>query len=194
MNVLVIPEDFRKDQYILKPILTAVFAAIGRPRARITICKDPLLQGVSEALKKERLAEIFDEYRGMVDVFVLAVDRDGEETRRTVLDERESWSRTLLGQDRVLFAENAWQELEVWLLAGLALPVSWKWSALRADRDPKERYFRPLAKERGLLDAPGEGRRPLAIEAARHYDRIRQLCPEDVAVLEDRLRSWVERH
>lgn len=28
MNVLVIPEDFRKDQYILKPIIEAMFAEI----------------------------------------------------------------------------------------------------------------------------------------------------------------------
>lgn len=58
MNVLVIPEDFRKDQYILQPIVQAMFAEIGRPRARVVVCKDPLLQGVSEAMKKERLSEI----------------------------------------------------------------------------------------------------------------------------------------
>ena len=37
-----------------------------------------------------------------------------------------------------------------------------------------------------------EGRKTLAEEAARRYDRIRQLCPEDIADLEDRVRSFVE--
>ncbi len=30
MNVLVIPEDFRKDQYMLKPIITAMMEALER--------------------------------------------------------------------------------------------------------------------------------------------------------------------
>lgn len=29
MNVLVIPEDFRKDQYVLKPIVAAMLGSIG---------------------------------------------------------------------------------------------------------------------------------------------------------------------
>ena len=32
MNVLVIPEDFRKDQYIIKPIFTRLFDALARLR------------------------------------------------------------------------------------------------------------------------------------------------------------------
>jgi len=33
------------------------------------------------------------------------------------------------------------------------------------------------------------GRGSLAKEAAAHYPRIRRLCPEDVAALEDRIRT-----
>lgn len=127
----------------------------------------------------------------MIDVYLLAVDRDAVESRRAVLTEREEWSRTVLAEGRIFLAENAWQELEVWLLAGLDLPPTWTWSVVRAERGAKERFFQPLAQERGLLAAPGEGRRPLAIEAARRYARIRQLCPEDVGALEARLRAWV---
>ena len=42
MNVLVIPEDFRKDQYMLKPILTAMLRTLDRP-VRLEVCQDPLL-------------------------------------------------------------------------------------------------------------------------------------------------------
>ncbi len=51
MNILIIPEDFRKDQYILKPLFTRLFRSIGKPRVRIEICRDPLLGGVGEALR-----------------------------------------------------------------------------------------------------------------------------------------------
>jgi hypothetical protein len=36
MNVLIIPEDFRKDQYLLLPLFTRLFSLIGKPRARVT--------------------------------------------------------------------------------------------------------------------------------------------------------------
>lgn len=43
MKVLAIPEDFRKDQYLLKPILVRLFRTLGTSNARITVCQDPLL-------------------------------------------------------------------------------------------------------------------------------------------------------
>lgn len=54
MNVLVIPEDSRKDKYILKPLFKSLFRAIGRPTARVRVCEDPVLGGVHEALKSSR--------------------------------------------------------------------------------------------------------------------------------------------
>lgn len=77
-------------------------------------------------------------------------------------------------------------EIEVWVLAGHNLPSDWNWQVIRNEVNPKETYFFPFAEQRNLLDAPGEGRKTLAEEAARRYDRIRQLCPEDIAELEDR--------
>lgn len=58
MRVLVIPEDFRKDQYMLKPIIGAIMAKLGKPRAKVMICQDPLLGGVTEALKWENIKNI----------------------------------------------------------------------------------------------------------------------------------------
>ena len=71
MNVLLIPEDFRNDQHVLKPLFVELFRTIGRPRARIDVLRDPLLGGVGEATKSRRLAEIVETYRGMTDVFIL---------------------------------------------------------------------------------------------------------------------------
>ena len=189
MNVLIIPEDFRKDQYLLKPIITAMLDYLGKPRAKITVLTDPLLGGVERALDFRQLAAIIERYQAMVDVFLLCVDRDGEENRRLRLDRLETEARKVLPEPRVFLGENAWQELEVWALAGLDLPKDWSWQAIRAERDPKERYFQPIAEQRGLMGEPGEGRRTLGMESAKRYARIRQLCPEDIQSLEGKIKA-----
>lgn len=176
MNVLVIPEDFRKDQFVLKPIVEAMMKAGGR-RAKVQVCTDPLLGGIDQALRWERIKEVVLRYP-MVDLFLLCVDRDGVEGRRASLDSIENRALELLSGMRSLFAENAWQEIEVWVLAGHELPSDWKWRTVREDLNPKENYFIPFSKRRGLLDTPAEGRGILAREAARNYNRICQLCPE----------------
>ena len=183
MRVLVIPEDFRKDQYILKPIFERLFRSIGKRTAHIEVCRDPLLGSVFEALKADRILEIVNRYTGMMDIFVLCVDRDGETGRRHRLDQLES----LCGATTVFLAENAWEEIETWVLAGLDLPNEWRWADVRAERDVKEMYFEPLAIQCGLSDSPGGGRKPLAEEAARHIDVIRQKCPQDFDHLAQRL-------
>lgn len=175
MRVLVIPEDFRKDQYVLKPILTAMFNAAGRPRAIIEVCMDPLLQGVSRALDWAEIESILDRYP-MVDLFLLVVDRDGQAGRRQQLNSIENNAGRKLAAGRLLLAENCWQELEVWVLAGHDLPAAWNWADIRQEPNSKELFFLPFARERGLLDEPGQGRKTLANAAASRYNRVRQLC------------------
>ena len=58
MTILIVPEDFRRDQFILKPLFSRLFASLGKPNAIVRVCQDPLLGGVGEALKSERLSEI----------------------------------------------------------------------------------------------------------------------------------------
>lgn len=189
MNVLVIPEDFRKDQYILKPVIEAMFAAVGKPRARVVVCKDPLLSGIEQALRWEKIAEILDRYRGMIQRFILVVDRDGHAERRERLERLERRAAAYLGSTATFLAENAWQEIEVWALAAQSLPARWRWRAVREEPNPKERYFLPFVVQRRLLDEPGQGRRTLGLEAGARYQRVRELCKEDVEHLERRLGS-----
>lgn len=191
MNVLVIPEDFRKDQYLLKPIIAAMFDALQRP-ARVEICLDPLLGGVEQALSWRRIQDIIEQYAWKVHLFLICVDRDGKEGRRTALDHLEQKAATTLPGACTLLGENAWQEIEVWALAGQDLPGNWNWSEIRSDPNAKETFFLPYVRQRGLLEEPGEGRKQLGIEAARRYGRVRQLCPEDVAALEQRIARWLD--
>lgn len=191
MNVLIIPEDFRKDQYILKPLFSRLFQSIGRPRVRIKICQAPLLGGVGEALKSDRIAEVVSKHGGMTDIFILCIDRDGDTNRRQRLDRLES---RFTDDKRVFFAEHAWEELETWVLAGLDLPKEWRWPEVRAEVSVKERYFKPLAVQRGVADARGGGREALGEAAARNIPAIRRKCPEDFDALAKHIETHIQRH
>ena len=188
MNVLIVPEDFRKDQYILKPLFKRLFRDIGKRRVNVEICKEPLLGGVEEALKLERIAEVVSKHAGMMDIFVLCIDRDGDENRRKRLDRIESE----FSHEQVFLAENAWEELETWVLAGLDdLPAEWNWRDVRAEIQVKETYFEPLVARRNLSDSPGGGRKALGDEASRRIDAIRLKCPNDFDALAQRLEAAV---
>src|SRR5208283_5472022 len=51
--------------------------------------------------------------------------------RQAVLDSLEKQAKATVGRDRAFLAEHAWQEIEVWLLAGHVLPRKWAWRAIR---------------------------------------------------------------
>ena len=184
MKVLIIPEDFRHDQYVLKPLFSRLFQSLGKRPVRVRVCQE-LLGGVGEALKAERLEEIIQDYEGTADVFVLCVDRDGEFGRRQRLDQLES----RFGNGVQFLAEKAWEEIETWVLAGLDLPNDRLWADVRSEVHVKETYFEPLVAERGLSDSPGRGRKALGEEASRRIDAIRQKCPEDFDALVRRLQA-----
>ena len=187
MNVLVIPEDFRKDQYILKPLIKRLFAAT-KPWAKVDVCTDPLLGGVGEALKSNSIRKVVEQHDGMFQVFILCVDRDGDEGRRQRLDQIEKE----FGDGREFLAVNAWEEIETWVLAGMVLPTGWRWQDVRREVDVKERYFDELARQRGVSDGPSGGRKVLAEEAARKIRTIRQKCPEDFNALAQSIESLPE--
>ena len=185
MNVMIIPEDFQNDQYILKPLFSRLFRNIGIPSVEVLICYNPRLRGVAEALNSDRLAQIVQRYGGMMDAFILCVDRDGVTGRRDRLDQIEQE----FGNALIFLAENAREEIETWVLAGLDLPSDWRWTDVRAEVDVKERYFEPLVARRGLADSLGHGRKALGEEASRRIVAIRQKCPEDFDYLARRLES-----
>lgn len=188
MTVLIVPEDFRKDQFVLKPLFSRLLAALGKPRAKVRVCQDPLLGGVDEALKSERIAEIVERYSGRVQVILLCIDRDGDAGRRHRLDQLEDEF-----DERLLGAE-AWEEIETWALAGLTLPPDWIWADVRAEVHVKERYFDVLARQRRIDGGPDGGRRELGEEAARHIDAIRQKCPDDFDALARRIETVIRRN
>lgn len=185
MRVMIIPEDFLNDQHILKPLFSRLVRYLGAPSAEIQMCYQPRFRGVDQALELTGLERIVRRFGGMIDIFVLCVDRDGRTGRRQRLDQIETEF-----QDKCVFlAENAWEEIETWVLAGLDLPSNWRWADVRAEVDVKERYFEPIAAQRNLADSQDGGRKILGEEASRRIPAIRQKCREDFDSLAQRLQA-----
>jgi hypothetical protein len=189
--VLVIPEDSRRDKDLLKPMIQALMAELGRPRAKVRVCERPVLGGVAEALKWERIQTILELWGGQTDLFLLLVDRDGAQNagRRAALDSLEQRSAPLLAEGQALLGELAIEEIEVWVLAGHDLPSEWKWRDVRADPHPKESYFASFLAEHRKIPANAAGRAIVAEEAARSIRRVLDLCPEDLGRLAARIRA-----
>lgn len=201
MNVLIIAEDPVKDQHMLKPVIEAMLSYLGRGTAKVAVHQERL-GGFGQALKKERISQIVKERRHDVDLFIECIDRDcqhegnpaAQQDRRKALDFIEGHIRKEFPTSTFL-AENAIEEIEVWVLAGLDFRArfpGWKWQDIRTDCNPKETYCEPLAKQLGVFTEPGNGRHRLGLQAARQYaKKLRVLCREDLLALEERVRQTV---
>lgn len=192
LNVLIVAEDYRKDQYILKPIVTSMLEHVGKPRANVRVCRDPLIGGVEDALDRKTIEDVILT-NPQYDLFLLLVDRDAEPHRDERLATAEANAADVTRQQQVVLADQAHQEVEVWLLAGQNdLPNEWDWANVRAERQAKERYYDPYVAQRTLTNSPGGGRKPLGQTAGTNYvSRVRQLCDE-VQALEDRVSEAIE--
>jgi hypothetical protein len=178
-NILVVPEDPTSDHYILKPLIRAASKHAGESNAVITVMTDPAMKGVDQVLSRQTLQTVIARYP-QVDLFLLVVDRDGSPARdQSLADHVESARQRLAGRQR-LDGRTAWQELEVWCLAGRSggARSGRAWREVRAEPHAKEIHFDPVVRGLSLAHSPGGGREILGRQAAKNYTRVRALCPE----------------
>jgi len=189
MKVLVIPEDPTLDQYVLKPVVEHIFRDLKRS-ARVFVLKDPHLRGVSQALDKKTIGEILD-IRRMFDLYLLIVDRDCEKGRKTQLDVRLTQATD---SGKSMLGCLAIEEVEVWALAlhRSELPGSPRWSEVRENCHPKEKYFDPLVREKKWQEGPGKGRASAMRALSGNWRSLKSLCPE-LQQLQDGVAAWLER-
>jgi hypothetical protein len=183
VKVLVIPEDPTLDQYILKPIVERLFADLGKT-PRVQILSNPRLQGISQAMNSDRIAEVVRKYP-MVDLFLVMVDRDGD-------PHRSQSAAALEGKQSRLFVCLAIEEIEVWMLAAHRDTLSFSWSEIRKDPHPKERYAHPFLAERAPKLDPGQGRAWAMRELGGKWKGLLSAC-EELDGLKHRLHHWMER-
>lgn len=151
MKVLIIPEDPKLDQYILRPVVERMMADLG-VAARVEVLWDPRLRSVSQALDPATVRKIVAANR-MVDLFLLMVDRDCESDRAARARTRED------EHPGRLLATLAIEEVEVWMLALHRDVLPSAWQDIRRECHPKERFAHPLLASIFPRLAPGEGRR-----------------------------------
>jgi hypothetical protein len=193
LNVLIIAEDYRNDQYILKPIVNSMLECVGKPHANVRVCRDPMIGGIEDALDPDTLEDVILT-NPLFDLYLLLVDRDAEPNRGERLTDAEEDASASTRPNQAFLAGQAHQEVEVWLLAGqndVPGKWNWNWEAVRTERQAKERYYEPYVEQKTLTNSPGGGRKPLGQNAGANYaDRVRRLCDE-VQVLEDRVGKAV---
>lgn len=188
-NVLVIPEDFTKDEHILKPLVKQVLADAGRPNAIVEICRNPNFQGIPECLKVGRLREEVVHRYPMVNLFLLLVDADGNPGRRKSLDHIVAELQNDLKAGSQFLAEMALQEVEIFPVAGHDLSAGWKWQEIRADGSVKNTYFKALAEREKTEGLPHQDRKKLMGAAMKNWNRIRTRCPEETVQLTERIKK-----
>ncbi len=184
MKVLIIPENPRLDQYVLKPIVTAIFKDLERV-ARVDVLQDPRLQSVNQALDPKTLAGVIAS-NPQRDLLLLLLDRDCEEFRIERIKARE---QEALSMNRLLIGSLAFEEVEMWALAVYDGPLPHSWQEMRRECHPKELFFEPLVTQLELENTVGRGRKRLMSSfTAKEHSRLLQLCPE-VAELQARIKQ-----
>lgn len=192
LNVLIIAEDYRYDQYILKPIVQSMLDEVGKSNANVRICRDPMIEGVEQALDESTVEEVI-QTNPLVDLYLLIVDRDGDAREKSNrLKARENDAQSMLRDTQTFLGSQAYQEVEVWLLAGQGdLPSDWNWTEVRSEPHPKEIYYDAYVANKDFANVPGDGRKSLGRTAGAAYrTRVRMKCPE-VQDLEDRVAQIV---
>lgn len=151
-KVAVLAEDHTYDQYIVKPVVQALLAHLGKPNAQVFMITTPRIQGHSQM--KQRACEILSRWSPIVDVLLLAIDLDCQDGLGGRSNRRVSFLDVLancpVGSDKgvVVLAVN---EIEVWALWGCRGELADSWEAIRAHCNPKEVYFAALLTQADRL-------------------------------------------
>ena len=177
MRILLVVEDPLLDQHIAKPIVERL-VGLAHGQHEVRIMQDPRFRGDTDALDRERISEVLAKWSWRTDVFVLLVDRDCNRcgvTEARIIARQEEAQRAGFA----LIGQCAIQELEVWLLAAFQDQLGVSWKDVRAECDPKERFFDGLVEQLGIgSTGPSRGRKELMQSAIGKLKTIRSRCKE----------------
>ncbi len=183
MKVLIIPEDPTLDQYILKPVVERVLQELGR-RARVEVLWDPRLRGIHDALDADTVAGIVDD-NPMVDLFLLMIDRDCNRFG----NQAKALARQSEHPQRLLVC-LAIEEVEVWMLALFRDGLTFSWSEVRKECDPKERFALPFLQQRDWSGLIGGGRKRAMRGLGKQWAGLTKVCPE-IGALSEAVDRWL---
>lgn len=183
-RALVVPEDPTNDRYILKPLVEAMLAAVGKPNANVDVLSSPRVTGYNAAkryLKDRGLALYADR-----NVILFLPDSDLID-RQQELDDRERVAGDVGAR---LLCCAAVPEVEAWLLAGHLEELNIRWNDVRAHSKLKEVVFEPFLAKQGDPRRAGGGRDVLMKETLDSLSGLLARCDE-LRLLRDRLRLLI---
>jgi hypothetical protein len=181
-------EDHTLDQYIVRPVISALLADLGRPSADVRVITNPRIQGISNL--KAKACSILERYSLISALVIFIVDCDCEDGQNGRLD-RYALFRNLLdncsNHDTAALVV-ARQEVEVWALWGSRSNLGVSWQTVVRERHPKERFFEPLTTPADNR-VPGRGRqRLIALSLDQGLRSLCSGCPE-LKDLQDEIRE-----
>lgn len=183
-KVLVIPEDPTHNGYILKPLVQAIVADAGRPRAQVTVLTNPRLEGYDHALRAVK-NELADRY-GHWDLWLFMPDADRASPAAMLALEAE-----LAGRNVRLLCCPAEPEAEIYASVAYRTTLGVDWAAARQHRRFKEALFDPLLSQYGDTRRAGGGRDRMVAESLKNYALLLQLCPE-LRTLRNRIAALLQ--
>ncbi len=188
VRISVLCEDHTYDQYVLEPVIRAALSALGRPKAVIDVKSLPKAsRGVEQLIAK--MCDHLARWGGPSTAVVFVADADGKDGGNGREDRRLQMLNKFAACDR---HQNkglivvAIQEAEVWALWGVRAELGVTWDEVRAECDPKERFFEQFVDE---SLTPDGGRRELMRRGLENgWESLKVGCPE-LQVLEDELKT-----
>jgi len=184
LKVLVIPEDPTHNGYILKPLVQALLADVGRPHAAVTVLTNPWLGGYDHALRAVR-NELRLRY-GHWDLWLFMPDADRASPAAMTALELE-----LAAQGVNLLCSPAQPEVEIYATVAFREDMPMRWAEARAHTRFKEAVFDPLLAHHGDRRRAGAGRDQMIAQSLRNLPLLLQLCPE-LRTLRERLTNKLQ--
>jgi hypothetical protein len=189
---MIIPEDSTLDRYVLQPIVQHIFEDLGR-KAYVEVFQGSKVRGIDKALDPEFVAGIISDREAMFDLFLLLVDRDCNDGRRSGRNNVEMARQREAESRNRLLACLAEEEIEVWMLALHRDELDARWSDVRQDCHPKEQYADVFLKKKGWLSTLGKGRKKAMEGLGSKWQGLLQVCPE-LDDLKQRIGLWLAQH
>jgi hypothetical protein len=184
LKVLVIPEDPTHNGYILKPLVQAVLADIGKPTARVQVLTSPRLTGYDHA-REAISGELVDSYAHFdLWLFMPDADRAGAPAMTALENE-------LRGKGITVFCCPAVPEVEIFACVAYRTDVPGGWAAARANARMKEQVFEPLRQRVGSPRSAGGGRDKMIAASVVNMQAMYQFCPE-IRSLRDRIAAHLQ--
>ena len=182
LNVLLILEDLRNDQYIALPVVQAIFAELGRPKAKVIPLSNPHVQGHMQAY--EKVANDLEKYRKSHPIWIFLLDIDADHDVPFLI-KKVNATGVRLACIKIV------PEIEAWLLAGFGSELG-TWQSIRNHHRLKEDIFQPFLSQKKLQQRIGGGRVELMRETLKNWNTVKTRCPE-INELTQQLKEILEQ-